>query len=192
MMKNNERSYRKYSRFFLFVLLLASSQYAAAQQKDPAKPVKDSVSPAHLYHAEVHVGIGSQKAVFGGYRLAIDPLFFGIDFGYQAYLSDKNYTFSATIGWAPPATRTEPGFVYSVIFSNHWKEFFSNSSAASFSILTANIGWLSQHQPGLSYALNLGAGIKMTSSALNPGDDKVLREPRPFINLEGSVGFAFF
>ena len=191
-MKKNNWSFKKHHRFCLLMMLFFCSQNASAQQKDPAKPVKDSVSPAHLYHAEVHVGIGTQKAVFGGYRLAIDPLFFGIDFGYQAYLTDKNYTFSATIGWAPLATRTEPGFVYSVIFSNHWKEFFSNSSVASFSILTANIGWLSQHHPGLSYALNLGAGIKMTSSSLNQDDDKVLREPRPFVNLEGSVGFAFF
>lgn len=189
----NKRSYTKFTIFLFLLIIFADCQNAAAQEKDPAKANKDSISPdAHLYHAEIHVGIGTQKAVFGGYRLVIDPLFFEMDIGREFYGTDKNFTFSAHLGYAPPAARTQPGFVYSVIFTNYWKEFFSTSTQTSYTLFTANIGWLSQHGIGFTYALNAGAGIKMTNSEVNPGEGKTLHEPRFFFNLEGSVGFTFF
>ena len=146
----------------------------------------DSVRPVTLRHTQIHVGFGTQALGYVGWRqFAGDRLFLEGSLGGRPGILFENDLFSHTlgIGFIPEATKYEQGFCYSLHYSFASDTFFGADHKYQH-ILTANVGYLYQHEKGVSFLVRGGPGL--TKKTL--GDKHGIF---PWLNMEFSMGYAF-
>lgn len=167
----------------LLMLILIRPLFA---QSAPSEP-PDTVRPVTVRHTQVHLGFRTQVLWFGGIRQFIgDRVFSEISLGGTPRIPGTHAArFSHTVGvsFIPEATKYEQGFCYSVLYSFASDTFFGANRKYQH-ILTANAGYLYQHETGVSFLGRGGIGLTR----------KTLEEQYgvfPWVNLEFSLGYAF-
>lgn len=157
---------------------------------------KDSLEKVPLLRlTEVHVGVGVQKFLHLGLRQRITgPFFFEADLGLFPFIEDGYYAQSCGLGFAPDNTQSEAGLYYTLIYSQSATDpsIFSHEDLY-YRILTANVGWLSQHVDHISFLGRLGVGVAQVNTPTYISIDNVSwdREYQLWGNIEISVGYAF-
>lgn len=159
-------------------LIVALAEYAYSQP--------DSVRPVTLRHTQIHVGFGTQALGYVGMRQFVgDRLFLEGSLGGRPGILFTKDLFSHTLGVGiiPESTKYKQGLCYSLLYSFVSDTFFGADRQYQH-ILTANIGYLYQHETGVSF-LGRG-GIGLTKKTL--GDKHGIF---PWFNMEFSMGYAF-
>lgn len=178
-------------RPLISLLLIAALAGSLCAQADTLRAVK-------LRHTEIHLGVGTQALAYLGVRQFIGDRFFA-----EAALGGKPHILfiqeglvahTLGIGFVPEATKYESGLCFSLLYSFVSNDFLSSEKNYRH-IGTANIGYLRQHEAGVSLLARAGIGI-FQSSLLLATDDYYRPYARdhdlvPWVNLEFSLGYAF-
>ena len=147
----------------------------------------DSVRLVTVRHTQIHVGARTKVLGYLGLRQFIgDRLFAEIDLGGTPdlpYISQARFSHSISAGFIPEATMYENGVCFSLLYSFVSDTFFGADREYQH-ILTANVGYLYQHEKGISFLARGGPGL--TKKTL---EDK--HGIFPWLNMELSMGYAF-
>lgn len=167
------------------IILLCIAAAGRAQRGSTAETLRS---------IEVHAGVGAQKFAHLGGRYIFDNNFLvELDLGIAPFIFHKDLvSYSLGVGLIPKSGRYKSGVFYSLMYS-----LAGDPEDDYVDILTANIGFLSQHERGLSFQGRIGVGVLRENryTAISPNGTfqgfAYDHEYSIWPSLEISAGYAF-
>ena len=183
-MKRKQRLiFRSATAFIVILFCICLSLPLRAQiNNDYLKPIDGDTLLYLMPASSINVGFGYEKGLTTSYRIIGDKYLLEGGFAYNPVFHDKFLGLMLNLAMMPFSTRFESGLFYSSSFLFNLLPIQTENRV---SIMSLNIGWLSQFQKGLCYSISAGPGLKLAGP---PHDDV---KTSFTINAEVSVGYSF-
>lgn len=132
--------------------------------------------------SSINTGVGYEKGLFSSYRLIGSHYLVEFGLAYNPFFNDKFVGLTVNLGMMPLSTRWQSGLFYS---ANFVLGLFPIETENKVSVMSLNVGWLSQYQKGVFYSIAAGPGLKLNKL---PNQDV---KTSFTVNAEASVGISF-